>query len=77
VFGELGADAGDAFVPDDLIKPELLSLGALVLDGLFAGADAIPPGGSADYDFAAFQAGNVRLKVRLRCVIISNRVQCL
>jgi hypothetical protein len=41
-LSELCADAGDAFVPDDLIKLEagLLSLGALVVDGLLAGADA-------------------------------------
>jgi hypothetical protein len=41
-LGELGADAGDPFVPNDLIQLEagLLGLGALVLDGLLAGADA-------------------------------------
>jgi hypothetical protein len=41
-LSELGADARDALVPDDLIKPEasLLGLGALVVDSLFAGADA-------------------------------------
>jgi hypothetical protein len=38
---EFGADAGDAFIPDDLIKLEagLLRLSALVLDSLFARAD--------------------------------------
>jgi hypothetical protein len=35
-FGELGADAGEAFVPDDLIELEacLLGVSALMLDGL-------------------------------------------
>ena len=47
-LGELGADAGDTLVPDDLIKFEtaLLSLGALVLYGLLGGADAGVENGS-------------------------------
>jgi hypothetical protein len=67
-FGELGADAGDAFVPDDLIKLEAapLGLGALVVDGLLAGADTRIEDGS---HFWSLSSGPFRSPLECRPLI--------